>query len=47
MLFPRGYFYDVTLFCALATTTWAVVLGGTAGGYLLFSRRRLNSEQND
>ena len=47
MLFPRGYFYDVTLFCALATTTWAVVLGGTAGGYVLFSRRHLTSQQND
>ena len=34
MLFPQGFFYDATLFCALTTTTWAVVLGGGAEVYL-------------
>ncbi|UCH42278.1 MAG: TIGR01906 family membrane protein [Dehalococcoidales bacterium] len=43
MLFPRGYFYDVTLFFSLATTAWAAILGGTTGGYLLFTRRRFTS----
>ena len=40
MLFPQGFWYDTTVFCTLATVTWAVVLGGVAGGYLLFTRRR-------
>ena len=28
MLFPRGFWYDATLFCALATAVGAVILGG-------------------
>ncbi len=40
MLFPRGFWFDATLFCGLATMVGAVVLGGVAGGYLLFTRRR-------
>ncbi len=34
MLFPQGFWYDATLFCVLATTVGAVVLGGVAGVYL-------------
>jgi len=34
MLFPGGFWYDATLFCVLATTVGAVVLGGLAGVYL-------------
>jgi len=41
MLFPQGFWYDATLFCALATAGLAVILGGAAGGYLLFSRSRV------
>jgi len=40
MLFPRGFWYDATLFCGLATVGIAVILGGTAGGYLLSTRKR-------
>jgi len=40
MLFPRGFWYDATLFCALGTAAGAVVLGGVAGGYLLLTRGR-------
>ena len=40
MLFPRDFWYDAALFCALATSGLAVVLGGVGGGYLLFTRRR-------
>ncbi len=40
MLFPRGFWYDAATFCALATAGIAVVLGGIAGGCLLFTRRR-------
>ena len=36
MLFPRGFWYDATQFCALAVGTAAVILGGLAWG---FSRR--------
>ncbi len=34
MLFPQGFWFDVTLFCVLATAVGAVVLGGVAGVYL-------------
>ncbi len=34
MLFPGGFWYDVTIFCAVATAAGAVVLGGVAGVYL-------------
>ncbi len=40
MLFPRGFFYDASLFCALATTTWALLLGGTR-----MALRRLTKNQ--
>ena len=43
MLFPRNFWYDATLFCALATAALAIFLGGVAGGYLLFTRRRVSS----
>ena len=45
MLFPQGFFYDAALFCAIATATGAVVLGGVAGGHLLFTRKSLHSRQ--
>ena len=40
MLFPGGFWYDAAIFCALATVGLAIILGGVAGGYLVFSRRR-------
>jgi len=40
MLFPQGFWYDATLFCALATTVGAVVLSGVAGGYLKRTKRQ-------
>ncbi len=40
MLFPGGFWYDAAIFCALVTIGLAVILGGAAGGYLLFRRRR-------
>jgi integral membrane protein (TIGR01906 family) len=43
MLFPRGFWYDATAFCAIATAWLAIILGGVAGGYLLFTRRRAAS----
>ena len=42
MLFPRGFWYDATLFCAVATAVGAVILGGVGGSYLRFSRSRLD-----
>ena len=39
MLFPRGFWYDAAMFCALATAVGAVVLGGTAAMYLNRTRR--------
>jgi len=43
MLFPGGFWYDAAIFCALATVGLAVILGGVAGGYLVFTRRKLHS----
>ncbi len=40
MLFPQGFWYDATLFCVLATVGMAIIAGGVAGGYLLFSKTR-------
>lgn len=34
MLFPQGFWFDVTLFCLLTTVFGTVVLGGAAGVYL-------------
>ncbi len=45
MLFPQGFWYDATLFCALGTVGMAVILGGVAGGYLLFTRSRTTSKE--
>ena len=39
-LFPQGFWYDATLFCALGAVVGAVILGGLAGGYLWISRSR-------
>ena len=41
MLFPRDFWYDATLFCALATAGMAVILGGVAGWYLFFRRKEI------
>ena len=40
MLFPQGFFYDAAMFCALATAGLAIILGGVAGSYLLFTRSK-------
>ena len=40
LLFPELLF-DATLFCALATTAGAVILGGVAGAHLLRNRKGL------
>ncbi len=40
MLFPGGFWYDVTLLLALATTAGAVLLGGAGAGHLLLPRNR-------
>jgi len=45
MLFPQGFWYDATLFCASATAGMAVILGGVAGGYLLLTRKSLHLRQ--
>ena len=39
MLFPRGFWYDAALFCALATTVGALILGGVGGWYLIYRKR--------
>ena len=43
MLFPGGFWYDAAIFCVVATVGLAIILGGVAGGYLLFTRRRVTS----
>lgn len=39
LLFTPDFFYDAATFCAGITTGLAIILGGVAGGYLLFARR--------
>lgn len=46
MLFPQGFWYDAFLFCAVATAVGAAILGGLAGWYLLFIRRRATSKED-
>ena len=43
MLFPRGFWYDTTLFCTMGTVGITVILCGVAGGYLLFTRSKATS----
>jgi len=40
MLFPRGFWYDAMLFCVLATTAAAIILGGVGATYLRLSRSK-------
>ena len=40
MLFPQGFWYDATLFCALVTIAGGVVLSGAAGVYLGRTKRQ-------
>jgi integral membrane protein (TIGR01906 family) len=39
MLVPRGFWYEATLFCALATVTGALILTGVGGVYLKRARK--------
>lgn len=41
MLFPQGFWYDATLFCAGLTLALAAILAGVAGDYLLITRKRV------
>ena len=43
MLFPQGFWFDATLFVALATVGMTIILGGAAGGHLVFRKRRTTS----
>ena len=40
MLFPQGFWFDATVFCALVAGGLALFLSGVGGGYLLFTRKR-------
>jgi len=40
LLFPEPFFFETTLFCALATVAGALVLGGAGVWYLLSTRKR-------
>lgn len=39
LLFPRDFWYDAAIYCAMATAAAAVILGAVAAGYLLLTRR--------
>jgi integral membrane protein (TIGR01906 family) len=39
MLFPRDFWYYAVIFCALGIASLAIILGGVAGGYLLFKKK--------
>jgi len=38
LLFPQPFFYEAAIFCALGAALPAIILGGLAGGYLLFAK---------
>jgi LPXTG-motif cell wall-anchored protein len=38
MLFPQGFWFDVALFCAIATAVGAIILGGI--GWWLRRKKR-------
>ena len=40
MLFPDGFFYDAALFCAIGSAGMAVILGGVAGEWLIFTKSK-------
>ena len=42
-LFPQGFWYDVTLFCALTTAVGAIILSGVGGWYIKFRKRAVAS----
>jgi integral membrane protein (TIGR01906 family) len=42
MLFPSGFWYNAALFCVLATTAFAMFLGSLSGGYLIFTKGKVN-----
>ena len=39
LLFPRDFWYNVTILCGSISAVLAVILGGVAGGYLIFVRK--------
>lgn len=43
LLFPEPFFHDAVLFCAGVSAALAIILGGIAGGSLLFSRKEAAS----
>ena len=45
MMFPQGFWLDATLFVALATVGQSIVVGGIAGGFLVFRRRQFLRRQ--
>ena len=45
MLFPQGFWYDATLFCALGIVVMVVILCGVGGSYLVFTRKALHFRQ--
>jgi integral membrane protein (TIGR01906 family) len=46
MLFPRDFWYDAALFCALGTLAAAVISGTAAGVYLYITRHKLIPDEN-
>ncbi len=44
MLFPGGFWFDVTAFCVLVTAGLAIIKGGLAVSYLVLDRRRSTAD---
>ena len=40
LLFPQNFWYDTTILCGGITAGLAVIVGGVAGGYLVFIRKK-------
>ena len=46
MLFPQGFWFDTTLFVALATVAMALILDGSAVGHLMFNKKMLKASSD-
>jgi integral membrane protein (TIGR01906 family) len=46
LLFPRDFWYDAAIYCAIATAVAAAILGATAVGYLLLTRKTTSRQMD-
>lgn len=45
MLFPGGFWFDVTIYCILITMGWAVIIGGVTGSMYFYKKAKAVSDE--